>query len=120
MTGPSILLVEDEAIIAMDIEMTLQDNGYTVIGPFKSEAQALGALADRVPAVAVLDINLGTTETSFGIARRMVELGTPIVFLTGYTTATVNIPDDIADAGRLLKPISDLDLLTAVAKALAD
>ena len=119
MTGPSILLVEDEAIIALDMEMTLEENGYTVLGPFKSEAQALGALADEVPAVAVLDINLGTTETSFGIARRMVELGTPIVFLTGYTAATVRIPDDIADVGRLLKPTSDHDLLTAVALALA-
>lgn len=117
MPGDNILLVEDEAIIAMDIEMMLSERGYSVLGPFKSVTPAREAVAARSPGVAVLDVNLGQGETSLSLAIDLMGMGVPVIFLSGYGTEGMTLPENLRDAIRLSKPIRDGELVAAIEQA---
>jgi CheY-like chemotaxis protein len=83
LAGRTVLLVEDSLIISLDAEDLLARLGAETV---VTHATALGALdyLDREhPALAVLDINLGD-RTSFPIADRLIELGVPFLFASGY------------------------------------
>ena len=85
--GRRILVVEDEALIAMMIEDGLSDAGAEVVGPAFSVNKALGliecAAADGGLSAAVLDMDLHGVAVS-SVADRLAALGVPFVFATGY------------------------------------
>ena len=54
-----VLVVEDEALIAMDLQALLEEAGYQVLGPANSSAAALALIDNEEPDVALLDVNLG-------------------------------------------------------------
>ena len=120
MTIRNILLLDDEAIIAMDLEMTLEAHGFSVLGPCNSVDDAKEVIAAHRPDLAVLDNNLGNGETSFDLAADLVELGVPVVFLSGYSANTVAVPLRLADAPRLTKPINEQDLIAAIRSSKPD
>jgi DNA-binding NarL/FixJ family response regulator len=63
----SVLLVEDNALIALDVRETLQEAGFDLVGPFSTYAAALNALERFEPEFCVLDLELdGTRSTPFG------------------------------------------------------
>lgn len=78
----NILVAEDEAMIAMQIEMDLEDAGYTVVGPFMSLENCMMALKTEIVDAAVLDVDLAGFDV-FPIAFKLEERGTPFVFHTG-------------------------------------
>lgn len=86
--GPCrILVVEDEALVAMLVEDQLLGAGATVLGPAASLAAAM-ALLDRVTAAegcdaAVLDVNL-LGESVLPLADALARRGIPFLFMTGY------------------------------------
>ena len=85
MRKPRVLLVEDEALVAMMMEDVLQDLGWEVAASFgdvKPTLEWLEACDDLDGAV--LDINLGS-EMVFPVAEALKRRGTPFTFLTGYT-----------------------------------
>jgi CheY-like chemotaxis protein len=85
MSRPRVLLVEDEALVAMMMEDVLEDLGWEVAGSFGDVKPALEWLASNHKLdAAVLDINLGT-EMVFPVAEALKARGTPFTFLTGYT-----------------------------------
>ena len=57
-----ILVVEDEALIAMDLQALLEEAGYHVLGPANSSAAALALIDNDEPDVALLDVNLGRSD----------------------------------------------------------
>jgi hypothetical protein len=61
-------------------------------------------LDGTTPAAALLDFNLGRGETSLPIATVLKERGCPMIFMTGYTESTVELPPDFAHTGRISKP----------------
>jgi light-regulated signal transduction histidine kinase (bacteriophytochrome) len=79
----TVLLVEDNIIIALDAEEMLTALGATRVDVASSVVDALAYLQDTRPDFAVLDINLGS-ETSFAIAARLQAMGVPHMFATGY------------------------------------
>ncbi len=85
--GKRILVVEDEALVAMLVEDELRDAGATVLGPVGTVAHALrlveAAAGDGGINAAVLDINL-RGEVVAPVADRLAALGVPFVFATGY------------------------------------
>ena len=109
-----ILLLEDEAIIAMDIEMTLESHGYTVVGPYASIAEARAALGRHHPAAAVMDVNLGGDEHSFALAEELRAAGSAVVFLSGYSPRIVPRPPAVRSAERLSKPVTEAELIGAI------
>jgi CheY-like chemotaxis protein len=57
--GPLVLVVEDEFLIAMDLERTLERHGYRVLGPAATVDAALRLLDGEAPDVALLDVMIG-------------------------------------------------------------
>jgi len=110
---PRILLVEDEALVAMMMEDVLADMGWTVAGSFGDVRGALSWLEAEAVDAAVLDINLGD-EMVFPVAEALKSSGTPFTFLTGYTS-----PRRVEefDAPMLTKPV-DLAALERVLQSL--
>ena len=110
-----MILVEDEALVAMMMEDLLDELGCEVTGSFGALAPALAWLdAQEVPPDgAVLDVNLGGGENVFPLARALQERGVPFVFATGYGV----LPDSgFAEAPVLRKPV-DRGMLWPVVEA---
>ena len=113
LNGRRILVVEDEALVAMLVEDALADAGATVIGPAATVAEAL-ALLEReaqVPHAAVLDLNLAG-ETSTPVADVLAARGVPFVVATGYGAS--GLPAGHADVPVLAKPYDPDDLTSTL------
>jgi light-regulated signal transduction histidine kinase (bacteriophytochrome) len=82
LAGHRVLLVEDSLIIALDAEDILTRLGAEVMTASSVES-GLEIIDNNPPTLAVLDINLGD-QTSFTVADRLAEMGTPFIFATGY------------------------------------
>ena len=78
-----VLVVEDEALVAMALCETLNELGYKVIGPFSRISEAIGALRTNDIDAAVLDINLGG-EMVYPLADVLADARIPFAFVTGY------------------------------------
>ncbi len=107
-----MLLVEDEALLAMSIEDMLHDAGCIVVGPALSASDG-EALAAREPLdAAVLDINLSDGR-SFNIADVLRERSVPFCFSTGY--GATGVPIEYAGIPVLPKPYSEASLKAVLA-----
>lgn len=113
--GRRILIVEDEAMIAMLVEDMLADLGCAVIGPAHDLGSALALAEEATIDAAVLDVNLGG-QTSFAVADALRRRGAPVIFATGYGEAGLR-PGD-AGAPVLRKPYRARDLEAALRKVL--
>jgi CheY-like chemotaxis protein len=111
--GRRILVVEDEALVAMLVEDALLDAGCAVVGPVATVADALALLDDAKPEAAVLDLNLAG-ETSAPVADALAERGVPFVVATGYGAA--GLPPEHKDAPVLAKPYDPAELTAALAR----
>lgn len=81
--GLSVLLLEDEYLIAMDTEQALTSFGVAKVNVVNTLEDAAKAGADEPIDVAILDINING-RSSFEIAERLREKGTPVIFASGY------------------------------------
>jgi hypothetical protein len=79
--GARVLVVEDDYIIATEIELVLTEAGAEVVGPCRTVSEA-SPLADRRLSAAVLDVRL-QSGTVVAVAPKLTELGVPFVFYTG-------------------------------------
>jgi CheY-like chemotaxis protein len=107
-----VILVEDEALVAMMMEDLLGELGCEITGSFGALTPALEWLdaQETLPDGAVLDVNLGGGENVFPLARALRARGVPFVFATGYGV----LPDDgFSEAPVLHKPV-DLGMLWPV------
>ena len=122
MTGESILVVEDEGLIALHVTELLEKAGYRVIGPVSSGEMALRVIGEQpVPDLLLMDIKLAGqmdgTETARAIRQRVP---VPLIFLTAYSSE--RMPERVKDlkpAGYLTKPVNEKDLLATIKTALA-
>ena len=111
-----ILIVEDNALIAITLEATLTGAGYTVAGPVATRHRALAIAAATPPRIALLNIRLRDGSSGIDLARMLKEQwDTAVIFLTGDTIDTPEHRD--AAIGMLSKPYTDEALLHAVAFA---
>lgn len=82
MPNARILIVEDEYLVAADLQAALEDRGYAVVGIAQDLETAL-ALADAGPDVALVDVHLRDGETGPLVARRLAEeFGVKVLFVT--------------------------------------
>ena len=109
--GLSILIVEDEAIIAMMLVNEIERAGGTAIGPATSVAEALREIASTVIDVALVDSKLAdgsATDLVAAFARR----GIPYIVVSGYEEA--NLPALLKGGPFVAKPISLPQLFEAI------
>lgn len=110
---PQVLIVEDEAIIAMELEGSVKDLGYSVLGPALSLDAANALLDESEPDAALLDINVQrglVTPTAW----RLRQAGIPFVVISGFVT----MPDApfFAHAPFLSKPLNPVVLQQVLAQ----
>ncbi len=114
--GRRVLLVEDEAMIAMLLEDMLGDLGCEVVGPAYALDPALAlAAGDNAIDVAILDVNLAGRPV-FELADALRGRGVPMVFSTGYGPR--GLRDIDRDVPVLGKPFHALGLAVALRRAL--
>jgi two-component sensor histidine kinase/DNA-binding response OmpR family regulator len=101
--SPRVLLVEDEALVAMMMQEFLVGLGCCVVGPFATTQAALAAVSDEGLDFAVLDINLGD-ELVYPVADVLAWRGLPFLFVTGYDVDSVE--ERFRHVPILQKPIS--------------
>lgn len=83
--------------------MSLSDLGWRVVGPVGTVEKALKLIEDEEIHIALLDYNL-VNDTSAKVALKLVELGIPVIFLSGDSLSSR--PDILLDMPILTKPIS--------------
>lgn len=109
LSGPRVLLVEDDTLIAMDIAYTLRSRGFTIVGPCQTVAQSLALLhvTDCCDAV-ILDANL-RGENAIPVATYLVQQGIPFIVVTGYSRE--QLPEELTVASVFVKPVNIEDLI---------
>ena len=116
LTGCRVLVVEDEFLLAMELEILLSQRGCTVLGPVPTVRQALAMLGREQPEAALLDVNLkGERATPIAVALR--ERSVPFVLVTGYSEHQLSEPE-LHEAPRLGKPVNGRELKCALVKVL--
>ncbi len=111
-----ILVVEDEALIAMEIADILSSEGYEIVGPARTVEQALALFRRHGCDMGVLDVNLGT-QTAEPIARELAEHGTPFVLVSGYDRNQQ--PQALRASPLVTKPIRPQLLIAEIQRAIA-
>jgi DNA-binding response OmpR family regulator len=114
--GLTIMIVEDEALIAFSLEEVCEDAGYRVVGPFASCAAALLSLVTSLPDVAVLDATLSDgpcLELALELRRR----GVPFMIYSGRD-AFQERPPELDGVVWVEKPNSFQTVLQAAEKLL--
>jgi DNA-binding response OmpR family regulator len=87
-----VLVVEDEALVALDLQAELQGSGYRVAGPFTSCADTMLWLRTDTPDIAVLDTLL-KDGSCHEVARTLAERNVPFVIYSGYCEDKLLLPD---------------------------
>ena len=120
-TVARVFVVEDEALIAMELLDRLGELGYHACGHAANGEHALHAIARATPDVVLMDIHLGPGIDGIDTARQLQEThDIPIVFLTAYCDATLVARAAQVDAfGYVLKPFTAEAVRAALAMALA-
>jgi CheY-like chemotaxis protein len=86
-----VLVVEDEALVALQLEDMLSELGCAVIGPASRVGQALQLLDSQEVDAAVLDLNVAG-ELVYPVADALANLGLPYIFATGYGVSALTEP----------------------------
>ncbi len=111
-----VLVVEDEALLALDLELTILRQGWRVLGPAGTVEEALDLLRAETPDVALLDVNLrGTMVTP--VAVKLRARGVPFVLASAYERPEATAPA-LAGAPKLGKPTNERRLVATLRSAL--
>lgn len=118
----SIVVVDDDPIIRLDIREMLEEEGYHVAGEAKNGEEAVELVANLKPDLVIMDVKMpkmnGIKATQ--IIRRLQERDTSILLLTAYSQK--ELVQEAREAGvsaYLVKPVSEEDLIPAVEIALS-
>lgn len=114
------MIVEDEQIVALDLQEDLEEMGFRVVGTAASGEDALELARQQRPDVVLMDIVLRGSIDGIEAARLIShEHGTPVIFLTAYSdTSTVARAAGSAPFGYLTKPYQSKELRAAIEVAL--
>ncbi|HEY1750603.1 MAG TPA: response regulator [Caulobacteraceae bacterium] len=119
LTGLRLLVVEDEALVAMELEDMLDELGCVVVDVAGTVSRGVALAGDRgVPLDgAILDVNLGG-EKVYPVAERLAQRGVPFVFCTGY--GLDGIARHFSHVPTLSKPYSQRQLHDLLVSGLFD
>lgn len=112
--GCRILLIEDEALIALQLKEDLEADGNLVLGPFARLPDAMSAAETAAFDIAMIDINLGS-DNSAPVAELLDARGVPFAFTTGYNDL-IFLPPRLREYPHLTKPYNMSEVKDLVAR----
>lgn len=117
-----ILIVEDNVIIADDMQSMLEEIGYEIISSVMAFEQAVKVLAENEVDLVLIDIVLASDKTGIDLGKHIREkYNIPFVFITSNSDrATVESAKLVKPNGYLVKPFEQQDLYTAIEIALSN
>lgn len=107
-----VLVVEDDAIIGMDIEHRVRKLGYEVCGVADSAGEALAIASRTQPDIALMDIRLRGEVDGIEAARMLRDtLSVPVIFITAYSDMKMRTRAlDMEPLGYIVKPLREVEL----------
>jgi two-component system, cell cycle sensor histidine kinase and response regulator CckA len=119
MNKPRIMLVEDEKVVAADIEECVKALGYEVVGAAASGVEACRLATDSQPDLILMDIKLKGNMDGIEVAGELYDqLKIPVVYLTAHADVEIlERAKKTAPSGYVLKPFDDRSLRTAIEMA---
>lgn len=120
MSKAKILIVEDEGIVAIDIQNILDRLGYTISGTTFTGKDAIKNAKNARPDLVLMDIGLKGNIDGIEAAKIIKDrYQIPVVYLTGFAdTKTLQKANETNPLGFILKPITEKELQTTIKKAL--
>jgi two-component system, LytTR family, response regulator LytT len=120
MAKTKILIVEDENIVAKDLESILQDLGYKVIGIVSNAIDAITMTALHKPNLVLMDIMIKGKTSGIEAAKEIKsKYDIPVVFLTAYADdKTIDNAKDAFPYGYIIKPFKEKELETTIEMAI--
>ena len=117
-----ILIVEDNVIIADDIQSQLEEIGYTIVDNVIDYEQAVEALQKNKVDLVLIDIILASQKTGIDLGRHIrSNYNIPFIFVTSNSDrATVEKAKDVKPNGYLVKPFEQQDLYTSIEIAISN
>ncbi len=111
-----VLIIEDESIVAKDIQNILQKNNYEVIGIANNADTALNYLAQQMPDVILMDIMIKGNMNGIELSHKIKEeYDVPIIFLTAYSDLpTLEKAKIVEPYAYITKPFKNSDILSAI------
>jgi DNA-binding NarL/FixJ family response regulator len=118
---PTILIVEDEALVAAAVTDMLEEMGFEVTGVAGSGLEALALVAEVRPRLALIDIRLAGPVDGIELACQLrEEYGVPAIFLSGaFDPDTALRAQSAQPLGLMLKPFRPSEMFNAIERALA-
>ena len=89
LTGLRVLVVEDDALIGMLMEDSLDDLGCAIVGPTATVAEATNLVESSSVDAVLLDLNLGQGQNAYAFADSLLARGIPFAFVTGQDTSAL-------------------------------
>lgn len=123
MKDSRILLVEDEALVGIELKSSLQRLGYTKTELVKSGEEACDQVSEKSPDLVLMDVNLAGSMDGIEATQKIHEEygNVPVVFITAYSSDSIIDRIRETDAyGYIIKPIDDSDLETITQSVLED
>jgi CheY-like chemotaxis protein len=116
----TILIVEDEALVAASVGDMLEEMGFSITGIAASGLEALALVADRKPRLALIDIHLAGPVDGIDLARQLrEEYGIPAMFLSGMVGPEIAVRAQAAHPlGMMQKPFRPSEVFNAIERAM--
>ena len=120
MISRKILIVEDEGLIAFDLQRRLERAGYSVVGPAETMEEALEAVAALRPDLAMMDIRIKGNHDGIDTANLLSrEFDIPIIYVTAHGDDETLERARLAEPfGYIVKPFVDIDFRAEIERVL--
>ncbi len=115
--GRCVLIVEDEYLLADDLQRGFKQVGINIVGPVPSLAQAMALAQERLIDLAVLDIQLDGDKV-YDVADALIERNVPVLFVTGYDRS--DIPARYVNVPLCPKPAGADEVIAALGRIVAE
>ncbi|MDR9402766.1 MAG: response regulator [Halothece sp. Uz-M2-17] len=121
MSANKILIVEDEAVVSLDISRRLEKMGYEVIGRLASGEEAIELIQQDRPDLVLMDINLQGEMDGIETASKLYkDHNLPVIYLTAYAgESTLERAKESKPYGYILKPFKERELHAAIEIAIS-